>query len=801
MKGKESVYRLILENMSEGYAYHKVITDASGKAVDFEFLETNSAFEKLTGLDRGEIVGKRGTEVLEDLENDPYDWIGKYGKVALEGDAFEFEEFFLPLKKWYSGTVYSPEKSFFAVVFHESAITRALESESFFPLEVIKKTPNVLFKLGNGRGWPVDYISGNVCMFGYTAAEFMKGKICFYDFIHPEDLPSVVEEVRKGKDRGSGGFKLRYRVINKTGKVHWLDEYSVTVINDEGAITHRQGVLVDITEHKEVEEILREEKLHAESASRAKSEFVASMSHEIRTPMNGVTGMIDLLLDTELEPEQRDFALAVKKSAYFLLDLLNDILDFSKIEARKLELETLDFDLRSTLEDFTDIHAMRTSEKGLELICRVHPEVPSLVQGDPGRMRQILNNLVGNAIKFTHEGEVAVKVNLDDEYDNGDVVLRFQVKDTGIGISQDKLNFLFRPFTQAERCTTRIFGGTGLGLTISKQLVEMMGGNIGVESKKGAGALFWFTLKFKRQSRRELDYWEQAPDEELRGKRVLVVDDNDTNRQVIGAMLLSFGCVCEIAPDAKTGIQVLRSAARSGNFFHIALLDMLMPGIDGETLGKMIKEDPLTRSTTLMLMTSVGKRGEVARLEKIGFSAYLTKPVKRSQLRDCLLTVLGGKPKKKTEEQLGKRRIVTRHTVAENKRHSKRILLAEDNLINRKLALKILENVGYAADVALNGLEAVQMMAKQQYDLVLMDVQMPEMDGLTAAREIRDMEMQKPVGKKHTMVTPTPIIAMTANAMKGDREKCLEAGMNDYITKPIKANEMVEVIERWLHTN
>jgi len=419
---------------------------------------------------------------------------------------------------------------------------------------------------------------------------------------------------------------------------------------------------------------------------------------------------------------------------------------------------------------------------------------PALLRGDPGRLRQILINLIGNAIKFTAQGEVTLHVTLDNK-DNGMVIISFAVKDTGRGIPADKLDILFDAFTQADSSTTRKFGGTGLGLTISKQFCEMMGGRIGVESEEGKGSMFWFTVPLKKQPPgREVEI--TTPDDvSLKGLRILAVDDNATNRRVVAGMLSSWKCRHEEVADTKTALDRLRPAAASGDPFRIAILDMVMPKMDGETLGRMIKDDPALRDTVLVMMTSLGARGDASRFEKAGFAVYLTKPVKQSQLFNCLMTAIGRKPSDQTSPD----KIITRHTVAEESKQKTRILLAEDNIINQKVALKVLEKLGYRADVAVNGLEALKALETIPYDIVLMDVQMPEMDGFEATKEIRKREeltAHSSHRSKHI-----PIIAMTARAMEGDREICLKAGMDDYLTKPIQPGKFGKTIARWISDN
>jgi PAS domain S-box-containing protein len=610
---------------------------------------------------------------------------------------------------------------------------------------------------------------------GYSAEE-LKGKK-FTDHTHPDDMAKTLQSYEQLGSNKLQSYEMEKRYIRKDGKTIWV-RVIASRINEETNI----GIIEDITAQIQEAAELRAAKEAAESANRAKSDFLANMSHEIRTPMNGVMGMLELALDTDLKPEQSEYLKLANSSAEGLLKVIDDILDFSKIESGKLEFETIDFSLRDCLGDTLDALGVRAEQKGLELACRVDADLPELLAGDPGRLRQVITNLVGNAIKFTERGEIVVQAERQ-ESSAEDMVIHFSIKDTGIGIPRERQEIIFAPFEQADGSITRRYGGTGLGLAISARLIAIMNGRIWVESEAGQGSTFHFTARFKvaRSSATEVS------ENQLRildGLRVLVVDDNSTNRLILEEMLTRWRMIPVCADGGVGALEAMRQALADQTPFKLVLLDSQMPDLDGFGVAQKIKQNPRLAGAPIMMLSSAGRHGDAARCRELGIAAYLTKPIRQSQLFDAMMAALGKVIQ--TENSSG---LTTRRSPRESRQLN--ILLAEDNAVNQKIATRMLEKLGHRVAVAGNGQEALDAIARHGFDAILMDVQMPEMDGLKATEKIREGERQTQLHM--------PIIAMTAHAMKGDRERCIEAGMDGYISKPINGRELEEAIAGALH--
>ncbi len=651
---------------------------------------------------------------------------------------------------------------------HNAGLFREIQRRKQYADAIVETSPVAIVTV-DLTGQVVGWNPGAERLFGFTPAEALGHRM--------EELvatPDSRAEVRANIERTLGGEWIRAisRRARKDGTPVDVEISSVPVVVD-GVKMGMIGIYHDITD------LLRARR-EAEAANEAKTAFLATMSHEIRTPLNAVIGMSGLLLNTPLADEQREYAEIVRQSGDALLTVINDILDFSKIEAGRLELESQPFDLRECVEGALDLVATRAAEKGLDLAYVMGDGVPPAIVGDVTRLRQVLLNLLSNAVKFTERGEVVVSVGRS-RVDGHDALheLTFSVRDTGIGIPADRIGRLFQSFSQVDASTTRRYGGTGLGLAISQRLTELMGGRISVTSKVGAGSEFRFAIRaaaaesLPAQARRDLSGIQHS----IRGKRVLVVDDNATNRRIVTTHLDTWGLPARATASPLEAVEWIRAGER----FDLGIFDMHMPEMDGVALARTVRAEPGGAELPLILFTSLGRRE--ARAEEEGFAAYLHKPIKPSQLFDALVSVLGDQPVHVRERGVAQRQLDPDMA----RRHPLRILLAEDNVVNQKVALRLLAQMGYRADLAANGLEAVDAVERQTYDVVLMDVQMPELDGFEASREIN----RRWAGGRRPR-----IVAMTANAMQEDRERCVAAGMDDYVAKPIRVEELVTALER-----
>ncbi|HEY3936180.1 MAG TPA: response regulator [Bryobacteraceae bacterium] len=615
---------------------------------------------------------------------------------------------------------------------------------------------------------------------GVEHPEELLGKTDF-DFF-PEELAAQFRaDEQRLQQTGESLIGKEEPSRDAAGNYKWTLTTKVPLRDGSGEIVGIVGLGADVTERRSVAEQLRSAKEAAEAANQAKSEFLANMSHEIRTPMNGILGMTELALDSDLDPEQRDYLNTIRFSAESLLTVINDILDFSKIEAGKLELERIDFDLGDHLQESTKIILLAAQQKGLELICGVRPGVPARVSGDPTRLRQIVTNLLSNAVKFTERGEVVLEVQLEAEDSEG-TLLHFSIRDTGCGITPEKQEHIFMPFAQADGSTSRKYGGTGLGLTISVRLVEMMQGRIWLESEVGRGTTFHFTARFgtaKTASRLEpVEYGD------LSGVPVLIVDDNLTNLRILEGTLRAWSMLPETVGGGLAALARLQEAHEANQPYPLVLVDSDMPGMSGFELAGRIREQPHGAAAMIVILTSAGQRGDAERCRQFGVSAYLLKPIRQSELLECIRSVLGQESREHALDGL-----VTRHSLREARRKLT-VLLAEDNLVNQKLAARLLEKRGHRVVIAGNGREALAALETENFDLVLMDVQMPEMDGYETTLRIRERELGTSL---HQL-----IIAITAHAMQGDLEKCLASGMDAYVSKPIRADRLFQVMDSLL---
>jgi two-component system, sensor histidine kinase and response regulator len=614
---------------------------------------------------------------------------------------------------------------------------------------------------------------------GASRPEELLGKTDFDYF--PKDIATAFFEDEQAVIRsGKPLINREEPSIDAQGNRKWNLTTKVPLRDSNGRAIGIMGIGRDLTPRKQAEAEMEQARRAAEQANSAKSAFLANMSHEIRTPMNRIIGMIELALDTEMTPEQREYMNGVKQSAEALLEVMNDILDFSKIEAGRIDLEVIDFDLMDVLELSLRTLSVRADEKGLELLCDLDPNIRE-ARGDPGRLRQVVVNLVGNAIKFTEKGEVRLSACLEKEQ-NGNSVVHFVVADSGIGIPVEKQEVIFEAFAQADVSTTRKYGGTGLGLTISKRLVEIMGGRIWLDSREAQGTEFHFTVPFRRAAAPRAPA-PLASAETFQATRVLIVDDNRTNRLILEGVLARWKMKSTSVDGAEKALAELLSAQQAGAPYTLILVDVLMPGMDGFELVQHIRERPELSAATIMMLTSLGQRGDAKRCRELGVSAYLVKPIRHGELHEAIGRVIGAGKQPDLEA------LVTRHTLRESARRPHlRVLLAEDNAINERLISKLLEKRGHTVRAVKTGRGAVQALETDRYDLVLMDIQMPEMDGLEATAAIRQRER---ITGGHQ-----PIVALTAHAMKGDQERCLAAGMDDYLSKPVRTDALDDILAR-----
>ena len=752
-------------------------------APDGRYLDCNETCARILGYEsREEMLQHRAADIFFD----PADMQAAVSRILQEKSLTNFE---LRLKRKDGGSAYVLEnvslvenecgelyvlEGTFIDITKRKLAEEALRANEARFRSLVENSADIIFLL-DGRGAFLYTGPSTPRILGYSADELTGRNV--FDLLHPDHIEAtrrIIEGAVENPGVARGG---EFLYLHKSGVWRWYEFTCQSLLNEQGVAT----VVVnarDITDRKRTAEELEEAKNSAEAASRAKSEFLANMSHEIRTPMNGIIGMTELALDTDLAPEQRGYLEIVKSSGESLLTVINDILDFSKVEAGRLELESVEFNLRDHLEPGMKTLAVRAFERGLELNYSVQPDVPEVLIGDSGRLSQILNNLVGNAVKFTERGEVFVEVARESESD-GHVCLRLSVRDTGVGIPVEKQARIFDAFTQADSSTTRRYGGTGLGLTISRRLVEAMGGRIWLESAPGAGSTFHFTAVFGVGSA-PLHPQPEPPD--LSGMLVLVVDDNATNRRILEAQLSAWHMQPILAAGARHALDLLTDAAGAGHPFPLALVDAQMPETDGFALIAEIRRNPKFGGMAILLLTSTATKGDTARCRDLHVAAQLVKPVGRSELRSAIVQALGTG---------GRRPPQPRSSPSAAKRYPRlHILLAEDNPVNRTLAVRLLEKRGHTVVTAANGRDALKEVERGTFDLVLIDVQMPEMDGFEATAALRNQEK--------TTGGHLPVIAMTAYAMQGDRERCLAAGMDGYVSKPINADDLFLTVERVL---
>ncbi len=768
----EQRFQSLLESAPDPF----LIVDQNGRIVLI-----NRQTENTFGYEREELLRQPLELVLpEAAQSRRLDW---RSAVRIETTGRRKDGTSLPVEIGFSSVIGTENRLFCAAVRDVTEREQAGEALRRSEQKFRQMADNVqqVFWMANAAATEILYVNpAYEVIWGRTCESLYDNPMAWFEAIVPEDQDHAIMALQyqiRGKCNES-----EYRIRMPDGTEKWISDRAFPIRDKAGELIRVAGIAEDITQRKRADAAIREGKEAAEAANRAKSEFLANMSHEIRTPMNGVLGMAGLLLDTELTSEQRQYAEIVHSSAELLLTVINDILDFSKIEAHKLELEVADFDLRTVLADVTRLLWAKAEEKGLDLGCLVAPGVPLRLRGDSGRLRQVLLNLGGNAVKFTAQGEVMIRVRLAREAADS-AVIALSVQDTGIGIPDSRRADIFSPFTQVDGSTTRKYGGTGLGLAISRQLVDLLGGRMDVESELGKGSMFRFTAAFEKQPA-------GSPSEAMRNlynARILLVDEHEASSLQVAGWLRDKGCRLSEARGAESALDMLQTAVRESDPYQAVLLDSEIPPVSGKHFSRRLQADPELRESTLIRMTAPEPWSESQWLDAAGFASCIAKPVRQIQLYESLAAALEGNLPDRVRHD---RRLSTQRVPRKRKRPA-RILVAEDNISSQLVALAILEKLGYQADVAANGKEALASLQKIPYDLVLMDCQMPEMNGYEAAGRIRDPQSGA--------VNPgVPIVALTAHAMKGDREECVAAGMSDYITKPIQSASLAAMIEKWL---
>ncbi len=779
MAEQRSFYERISETLGEGL----YVQDAKGCCTYM-----NSEAEKLLGWRREEFIGlpvhdtihtQTSTgEHLPAQECPIYLSVNQYGQARMDDQVFVRKDGSIFPVALSSKVAYAANGGVDNVVVAFQDISDRKKNELY--MKLTKERLNLALEGSNLALWDWDIVNDRIYlssrwseMLGGMTEESMVTLEQMFNLIHPDDREAAHQYLTPVLKGGAAYYASEYRVKRGVGDWLWVATHGKVVERDaQGRALRMTGTNADVSERKQAEAVLLQAKQAAIQAAKAKSDFLANMSHEIRTPMNGIIGMTDLALDTELNKEQQEYLSIVKSSAHSLLHIVNDILDFSKIESGKMDIETIEFSLEMMMRDTMRSLAVRAHQKGLELLLHIAPDVPDKLLSDPGRLRQVIVNLVGNAIKFTEKGEIEVSVVVTQNVHDDKIRLRFNVRDTGIGIPQDKFETIFESFSQADTSTTRKYGGTGLGLTISTQLVELMGGRIRIESEVGQGTTFFFELEMLVRSAAPLAEYQQTG--RITAMPVLLVDDNATNRRLLQEMLSNWKMRPTVVANGDEALVELQRAAQAGQPYGLTILDVQMPGMDGFTLAERLREHPEYVGATVMMLTSEGQRGDAARCRELGISGYLMKPVSQSELLDAMMTALG-------EPLQQDRPLITRHSLRET-RQKLSLLLAEDNAVNQMLAVRVLEKMGHTVTVANNGQEALTHWQTTTFDAILMDVDMPVMNGYAATRRIRELE--KDTGKH------TRIIAMTAHAMAGAREECLRHGMDGYLTKPIDTDAL-----------